>query len=65
MTPHHSDAASSALAAVAQKVPSAVIVTAHLSGMTLQDWVSAVGIAFIALQAAYLIWKWRREARHP
>jgi hypothetical protein len=30
--------------------------------MTLNHWVALATLGYILLQAAYLIWKWRREA---
>lgn len=32
-------------------------------GLPLSDWLVLASIAFVVLQAAYLIWKWRRDAR--
>lgn len=31
--------------------------------LTLNDWVGIATIGYVLLQAAYLVWKWRREAR--
>jgi hypothetical protein len=41
----------------------AVVVTAWawMSGLTLTDLVALATLAYIALQAGYLIWKWWRE----
>ena len=32
--------------------------------MPLSDWLVLASIAFVALQAAYLVWKWRRDYVH-
>ena len=48
--------------AVMQTVPGAASASAALlGGVPLSDWAVIATIAFIALQAAYLIWKWRRD----
>lgn len=49
--------------AAVQTIPSVVVVTKYALGMPIQDWLAVSGIAFILLQAAYLVWKWRREAK--
>lgn len=36
---------------------------ARVMGMPLSDWLVMVSMLFVALQAAYLVWKWRRDAR--
>lgn len=36
---------------------------ARVMGLPLSDWLVLVSLAFVALQAAYLVWKWRRDAR--
>lgn len=36
---------------------------ARMVGLPLSDWLVVASIAFVALQAGYLIWKWRRDAR--
>lgn len=53
------DTASAAL----QSAPSLSMLLAWLVGLPVQTWLAITSIAFIGLQAAYLIWKWRREAR--
>ena len=35
----------------------------HILGLTPDLWVFIATISFIALQAAYVIWKWRRDAK--
>lgn len=52
-----------AIAAV-QATPGAVTTGAYrLGGLPLSDWAVVATIGFVALQAAYLIWKWRRDYR--
>lgn len=46
-----------------QVVPAASLVGAQVFGLTLPDWAALFGIAFVVVQGAYLLWKWRREAR--
>lgn len=43
--------------------PSAAVVTASIVGLSWQDWASIAAIAFIGLQALYLLWKWHRDWR--
>jgi hypothetical protein len=38
------------------------VIGAALSAVTMNHLVAAATLAYILLQAAYLIWKWRREA---
>jgi hypothetical protein len=33
-----------------------------MTGMTLQDWVFIATLAYIALQAGWLLWKWWKAA---
>ena len=33
--------------------------------LSIDNWLGLSGIAFILLQASYLIWKWRRDAKRP
>lgn len=48
----------------AEATPAAAAATATLVlGMRPDEWLSFAGIVFIALQAVYLLWKWRRDAR--
>lgn len=35
----------------------------RIAGLPLSDWLVLASMAFVALQAAYLIWKWRRDSR--
>lgn len=51
--------------AAAKLAPPAAVVTASASGYTLQDWVGIATLIYLALQAAYLAWKWWRESRIP
>jgi hypothetical protein len=41
--------------------PVVVTSVAWMSGLTLTDIVALATLAYIALQAGYLIWKWWRE----
>jgi hypothetical protein len=40
-----------------------------IAGLTLNEWVAILTGIYVVLQAAYLVWKWVREARskrgHP
>lgn len=36
---------------------------ARMMGLPLSDWLVVASIAFVVLQAGYLVWKWRRDAR--
>lgn len=48
--------------AVVQTTPGAASAgAARLGGLPLSDWAVIATIAFVVLQAAYLIWKWRRD----
>jgi hypothetical protein len=46
-----------------QAIPAASAIGATLLGLSLPDWAAIAGIAFIVLQAAYLVWKWIRDAK--
>lgn len=43
--------------------PSLAAVGATVAGLHVNDWLAICGIVFIVLQAAYLIWRWRRDAK--
>lgn len=45
--------------------PITVSVVAFTQGLTISDAVGYATLAYIAMQAAYLIWRWIREARKP
>ena len=36
---------------------------ARMMGLPLSAWLVVASIAFVVLQAGYLVWKWRRDAR--
>lgn len=38
-------------------------VVAYFTGLTTHDWAAIATIAYVVLQASYLVWKWWREAR--
>ena len=52
------------LAQEAMKATPPVAVTgwAWLHGLTISDFVGYATLAYIGLQAAYLVWKWWKEA---
>lgn len=52
-----------ALVQTAQAVPSIAAIWAYVAGITPERWLTYWGIAFLALQAGYLLWKWRRDVR--
>jgi len=43
--------------------PAWAAVMTWLFGVTLEKWVAVCGLVFLVLQAAYLVWKWRRDHR--
>lgn len=45
--------------------PITVSIVAFTQGLTISDAVGYATLAYIAMQAAYLLWKWIREARKP
>lgn len=45
--------------------PITVSVVAFTQGLTISDAVGYATLAYIAMQAAYLLWRWIREARKP
>jgi len=49
--------------AAAQTTPSLTAVVMLVSGHDVNYWVGIAGLIFIALQGAYLVWKWRRDIR--
>jgi hypothetical protein len=58
------DTASSAAAkAAAAAAPSLTGIALWLGNKDISFWMGVAGIAFICLQAAHLIWKWRRDIR--
>jgi membrane protein implicated in regulation of membrane protease activity len=46
-----------------RSVPAAALVGAQLYGLSLPEWAAIAGIAFIALQAAYLVWQWVAQVK--
>ena len=59
MADHRTETAAQAL----QAPPALTAIWMWFSGKDVNFWVGAAGIGFIALQAAYLLWKWRRDIR--
>ncbi|WP_043004851.1 hypothetical protein [Comamonas testosteroni] len=53
-----------AVAAIQATPGAASAGAARLGGLPLSDWAVVATIAFVALQAAYLVWKWRRDFKH-
>jgi proteasome assembly chaperone (PAC2) family protein len=43
--------------------PSLAVVGAFFMSISINEWASIAGICFIGLQAAYLVWKWHKEAK--
>jgi predicted MFS family arabinose efflux permease len=43
--------------------PVAVNAGALIGGYTVNEWVAFGTLAYLALQAAFLLWKWRKEAK--
>lgn len=58
MKPANHETAVQALNAI--PATAAVVATKFL-GLDISTWLGLFGIAFIALQASYLLWKWRRD----
>jgi len=54
-----------AVKALTESIPAAVVVGAQIFDLTLPDWAAIFGMVFIVVQVVYLIWKWRKEAKHP
>jgi len=50
-------------ASAVKVVPATALIAAPVAGISLSTVTQVVGIAFVVLQAAYLVWKWWREAR--
>jgi hypothetical protein len=49
--------------AAAELTPPVVFGAVRLAGMSLPDWVAAATLVYIVLQAAHLVWRWRRQAK--
>lgn len=45
--------------------PATVTAISWMNGLTLNEYVAIGTLIYIGLQAAYLVWKWVREARKP
>jgi membrane protein implicated in regulation of membrane protease activity len=48
---------------VKASAPPLAVVGAQVAGLGINWWVAAATLAYIVLQGAYLIWKWRKEAK--
>jgi len=55
--------AGDALSGAIKSTPPIAVTAMSIAGIGLQDWVCFATLAYLALQAAYSIWKWIREAR--
>tara|TARA_R100000049_G_C1894785_1_gene46667 strand:- start:440 stop:664 length:225 start_codon:yes stop_codon:yes gene_type:complete len=53
--------AGDAISALGKTSPPVAVTTAMLAGLSLETWVAIATLSYIALQAAYLLWKWARE----
>lgn len=53
---HPHDPIRDIVSATARAVPPVTV-----AYITLNEWVAIASIAYVALQAAYLIWRWRGE----
>ena len=49
--------------AAIEAAPPVTYAALRLFGMPLPDWVALATLVYILLQAAHLIWRWRRQAR--
>ena len=53
-----------ALGQAAQAAPSVLVIFLDkILNVTPERWLTYMGIAFLALQAGYLLWRWRRDHR--
>lgn len=50
-------------AAAAKLSPPALVASAAAAGWGPQEWMYTLTAAYVVLQAIYLLWKWRREAK--
>lgn len=50
-------------AAAVKAAPPVTVAAASVHGWGVQEWMYAVTIGYVVLQAGYLVWKWVREAR--
>lgn len=46
-----------------QSLPSVGAILVWLSGKPIEWWAALIGIFFLLLQIAHLLWKWRQEAK--
>lgn len=63
MTPGNAESRHDSMVQAVNSMPSVAVVGATVAGLHVNDWLAIIGIVFILLQAAYLIWRWRRDAR--
>ena len=50
-----------AVKTAAEASPATALVVSVVSGVNLDLWLKVGGLAFLALQALYLLWRWRRD----
>lgn len=50
-------------AAAAKLSPPIAVASASVAGWGPDKWMYALTAVYVVLQAAYLLWKWRREAK--
>ena len=60
---HLSEVGGDAVSAALRSAPPATATVAVLSGASLETWVAVGTLLYLAFNLAYLLWKWRREAR--
>jgi uncharacterized membrane protein YfcA len=52
-----------AQSAAAKLTPPAMVAGASVAGWGPAEWMYVLTAAYVVLQGAYLLWKWRREAK--
>lgn len=48
---------------IAEATPAAGALVITMFGLPVDDWLKYLGLVFLVLQMAYLLWRWRRDAR--
>lgn len=49
--------------AAGKAAPPVAYVGVSLAGISLPDWVAIATLVYVVLQAAHLVWRWRRAAQ--
>jgi hypothetical protein len=57
------EAKTDAITQGAASLPAWAAIMSWFLGITVEKWLAVAGILFIALQAAFLVWRWRRAVR--